>query len=99
MYGKIINGSFVVAPKKIITEDSTIYNPSVSMLESLGYKYVMQTPMPVLDGYFYTPKYTENENNIIQEWEQHEIELDEITQLELAIAELANIVVEGEQNG
>ena len=96
MYGKIINDSFVVAPKKIITEDSTIYNPSVSMLESLGYKYVMQTPMPVLDGYFYTPKYTENDDNIIQSWEQHEEELDEITQLELAVAELANIIAEGE---
>lgn len=94
MYGKIINGSFVVAPKKIITEDSTIYNPSVSMLESLGYKYVMQTPMPVLDGYFYTPKYTESDDNITQSWEQHEEELDEITQLELAVAELANIIAE-----
>ena len=56
----------------------------------------MQTPMPVLDGYFYTPKYTENDDNITQSWEQHEEELDEITQLELAVAELANIIAEGE---
>lgn len=95
MYGKIENGVFNIAPNKLKTENSLIYNPSVSMLIQQGYKEIITSPMPVNQGYYYTPSYIDDGIYIQQSWVEHIQEDDEITQLQLAVAELAELVTGG----
>ena len=76
-YGKIVNEEIEYAPKVLIIDDKRIINPMEEHFVLAGYKKIVKTEMPVKEGYYYTRKFVDNGDVIIQEWEQHEIEQNE----------------------
>ena len=72
-YGKIIDGKLWYATNPVRTDGEMIANPTDEMYEEFGYKHVTYTDSPEREGYYYTPFYTEREDDILQEWEEHEI--------------------------
>lgn len=62
------------APKLLRLDDGrTVSNPNGDTLRQAGYKPVTETPMPSEDGFFFTPRWTETDTEIVQEWEKHQI--------------------------
>ena len=69
-YCKLIDGQLVLAPRKIINGDITVYNPTGEYLISLGYKPLTIEPEPeVPEGYHLEPIYSDTENAIINDWQ------------------------------
>ena len=70
MYGKLIQGQIYYAPKKIEINNSIVYNPTGSQLESLGYKIINVIPQPEYsEGYHLEPIWSETNVSIIKSWE------------------------------
>lgn len=71
MLGKLIGGALSYAPKKIIVEGKTIFNPEESVLREQGYKDVETTEAPTVSTQTQqaVPSWTEQENKIVQSWE------------------------------
>lgn len=70
MYGKLIDGVLVSAPKKIKHGDSITYNPPEEMLLPLGYLPVIFTDPPEVEqGYEAVCTWAEIDGEIVQEWE------------------------------
>lgn len=46
MLGKLVNGAVSYAPKKIIVDGKTIFNPGEELLKEQGYKDVETTEAP-----------------------------------------------------
>ena len=67
MLGKIENGVFKTAPKKIMFDKKTVFNPTDETLEKLGYKKVVEMDCPD-DGQHYTAEYVEDNDVIRQSW-------------------------------
>lgn len=73
MYGTLINGILRLAPKKVIYEDSLIFNPPDSVYEALGYYPVIYTDAPeVEEGYMPVSHWEEQDGAIVQAWEIEE---------------------------
>lgn len=70
MYGTLINNILRLAPKKVIYEDSLIFNPPDSVYEALGYYPVTYTDMPedAPTGYRYISHWEQGETSINQIW-------------------------------
>ena len=68
---KLINGALSYAPKKIIVDGKTIFNPTDTLLKEQGYKDVETTEAPTVSTQTQqaVPSWQEQENKIIQSWE------------------------------
>lgn len=71
MLGKLISGALSYAPKKIIIDGKTIFNPPEDTLKEQGYKDVEITEAPAVSTQTQqaVPSWTEQENKIVQSWE------------------------------
>lgn len=71
MLGKLIGGALSYAPKKIIVDGKTIFNPGEELLKSQGYKDVETSEAPTVSTQTQqaVPSWTEQENKIVQSWE------------------------------
>ena len=78
-YGKIANEEIEYAPRVLIIGDKRIINPTEEHYKQAGYKKIIKTETPVKEGYYYTSKFVDNGDVIVQEWEEHEI-VEELTQ-------------------
>lgn len=61
----IINGVTHPAGAHLSTNDD-------AAIKELGYKPITRTVMPTREGYYYTEKWTDTGEAIVQEWEEHE---------------------------
>ena len=91
MYGRLINGALVYAPRKMNTEIGgepyTVYNPSAELLAADGWLPVVFTDEPEApEGYHYEATYAEENGEIVQGWD---LVQDEITE-ESALIRYAN---------
>lgn len=71
MLAKLIGGALSYAPKKIIIDGKTIFNPPKDVLKEQGYKDVETTSAPEVHTQTQqaVPSWTEQENKIVQTWE------------------------------
>lgn len=71
MLAKLINGALSYAPKKIIIDGKTIFNPGEELLKKQGYKDVETTEAPTVSTQAQqaVPSWQEQENKIVQAWE------------------------------
>ena len=71
MYGKLIDGNIVPAPNPLHVNRGMIYNPSGYIYESVGYKPIVDTPVPESeDGteVYYTSHWEEQDGKIVRVW-------------------------------
>lgn len=69
-YAKLINNNVQYAPNPILIEDNYIGNPPIENYLEEGYKPVIYTEQPELQGSgYYKEVWKETETNIIQDWE------------------------------
>ena len=68
---KLINGALSYAPKKIIVDGKTIFNPCDDILRGQGYKDVETSEAPAVSTQTQqaVPSWTEQEDKIVQSWE------------------------------
>lgn len=71
MLGKLVKGTLSYAPKKIIVDGKTIFNPSENTLKEQGYKDVETSSAPAVSTQTRqaVPKWEEQEDKIVQTWE------------------------------
>lgn len=71
MLGKLVNGALSYAPKKIIIDGKTIFNPGEELLKAQGYKYVETSVVPAVSTQTQqaVPTWQEQESKIVQTWE------------------------------
>ena len=71
MLAKLIGGALSYAPKKIIIDGKTIFNPGEELLKEQGYKDVETSSAPAVSTQTQqaVPSWTEQENKIVQSWE------------------------------
>ena len=71
MLAKLINGTLSYAPKKIIVDGKTIFNPPETLLKERGYKDVETSSAPAVSTQTQqaVPSWQEQENKIAQSWE------------------------------
>ena len=71
MLAKLINGALSYAPKKIIVDGKTIFNPSEAILKEQGYKEIETSEAPAVPTQTQqtVPSWVEQENKIVQSWE------------------------------
>lgn len=69
--GKLVSGAVSYAPRKIIVDGKTIFNPPDSLLKEQGYKNVETSEAPAVSTQTQqaVPIWTEQENKIVQTWE------------------------------
>ena len=71
MLGKLVNGALSYAPKKIIVDGKTIFNPTDEVLKEQGYKDIETSEAPEVHTQTQqaVPTWQEQENKIVQSWE------------------------------
>lgn len=71
MLGKVVNGALSYAPRKIIIDGKTIFNPPDTFLKEQGYKDVETTEAPAVSTQTQqaVPTWQDQENKIVQTWE------------------------------
>ena len=70
MLAKLINGALSYAPKKIIVDGKTIFNPGEELLKEQGYKELQTTDMPddAPENKLYVSSWTDAGETIQQVW-------------------------------
>lgn len=70
MLGKLVNGVLAYAPRKIVIDGKTIFNPSEDVLKKQGYKEMQATDMPddAPEGKLYVSGWTDAGDTIHQVW-------------------------------
>lgn len=71
MYGKLINGQILPAPNPLHVNRGMVYNPSGYLYSAVGYKPIVDTPMPETeDGteVYYTSHWEEIDGEIVRVW-------------------------------
>lgn len=70
MLAKLINGALSYAPRKLVIDGKTIFNPPESLLKEQGYKDVETTEAPTVTTMTQQPvsTWTNQENKIVQSW-------------------------------
>ena len=78
MLAKLINGALSYAPKKIIVDGKTIFNPPEDVLKEQGYKDVELSEAPTVSTQTQqaVPGWQEQENKIVQSWEVKPVQPD-----------------------
>lgn len=71
MLAKLENETLKVAPRKIVVDGKTTFNPDTDTLKSAGYKEVHTSDAPetISKTVQYVQKWTDNGNYILQTWE------------------------------
>ena len=71
MLGKLVKGTLSYAPRKIIVDGKTIFNPGEELLKEQGYKDVETSEAPAVSTQTQqaVPSWQEQENKIVQLWE------------------------------
>lgn len=71
MLAKLINGALSYAPRKIIVDGKTIFNPGEELLKAQGYKDVETSEAPAVSEQTQqaVPTWQEQEDKIVQTWE------------------------------
>ena len=84
MLAKLINGALSYAPKKIIVNGKTIFNPPDTLLKTQGYKDIETSSAPVVSTQTQqaVPTWQEQENKIVQTWEVKPAQPDYTTALQ-----------------
>lgn len=85
MFAKLIEGKLHCAPLMVRQNDVDIYNPDAELLESLGYKKVIETDYPVRiedaeapdEAPTYKCTYEEREHSIYRVWIEQEPEMEQ----------------------
>ena len=76
MYGKLINGQIVPAPNPIHVNRGMVYNPSGYLYSAVGYKPIVDTPMPETaedaEPVYYTSHWEEQDGQIVRVWTETE---------------------------
>ena len=82
--GKLIGGVLYSAPRKIIIDGKTIFNPPEDTLKSQGYKDVETSEAPVVSTQTQqaVPSWTEQEDKIVQSWELKPAQPDPVAALQ-----------------
>ena len=70
MLAKLINGALSYAPRKIIVDGKTIFNPGEELLKEQGYKEIRKSDIPddAPDGKIYVSSYEDKGDYIEQVW-------------------------------
>ena len=70
MLAKLINGALSYAPRKIIIDGKTIFNPTEELLKEQGYKEIRESDIPddAPDGKIYVSSYEDKGDYIEQVW-------------------------------
>lgn len=70
LLGKLVDGAFSYAPRKIIIDGKTIFNPGEELLKEQGYKEMQTTDMPddAPEGKLYVSGWTDAGDTIQQVW-------------------------------
>ena len=70
MLAKLINGALSYAPRKIIVDGKTIFNPGEELLKEQGYKEIRESDIPddAPDGKIYVSSYEDKGDYIEQVW-------------------------------
>ena len=69
MYGKIIDGTLIAAPKKLIIGGNQVWNASEEDYRAQWWKPVRFTECPEApDGYYYEISWSDEEMEIVQIW-------------------------------
>ena len=90
MYGKLINGELQIAPKRLIINDTQVWNASADDYLSRGWLPVTFTEPPEApSGYHYDDEWELQVDKIIQTWHLEEDDLDD--------HELLDILLGGEE--
>ena len=77
MLYKLENGYPKPFRGKYIRMDGKIYaNPTEEQIRKAGYKELVKNDMPEKEGYYYTDTYEVQNGEIVQLWEEHEIEAE-----------------------
>ncbi len=71
MLAKLIDGAISYAPRKIVVDGKTIFNPGDALLRERGYKDVETSEAPAVSTQTQqaVPSWTEQENKIVQSWD------------------------------
>lgn len=78
MYGKLIDGNLILAPRKLTVGEYVVYNPTPEMLIADGWKTVIFTDPPQTEpGYVAVPGWTENALEIVQVWTVEQVPITE----------------------
>lgn len=64
MYGKLIDGVFFYAPKKLNGDNVVVYNPPAKMYREQGWKVVIDDEQEPPEGYYFIEEWVENETTI-----------------------------------
>lgn len=88
-YGKLIDTypQYLRLPIQLTADINinSVIHPALSWLSTdneaaileLGYKPIIRTEAPVKEGFYYTEKWEEAENVIMQQWEEHKVPIVE----------------------
>lgn len=69
MYARLIDGDLVVAPKKLIINDTQVWNAPAEEYLAQGWLPVILTEPPEApEGYYYESGWTEENDTIIETW-------------------------------
>lgn len=68
MFAKLIDNTLYKEPPYLVIGENIVFNPSEETLKSYGYKPIIETEMPLKDGYMYTMHYEDRGNDIVQVW-------------------------------
>lgn len=71
MLAKLINGALSYAPRKLVIDGKTIFNPGEELLKAQGYKDVETSEAPTVSTQTQqaVPAWQEQEDKIVQSWE------------------------------
>ena len=67
MYGKLVNGELLGAPRPIKTENGDVFTTDPALLLYYGYKPIITAEYPS-DGKYYIDSWAETETEITQIW-------------------------------
>lgn len=76
-YAKLIECKLCYAPNKLIINNSQVFNADAATYKANGYLPVVNTEPPQsTEDYYYTPYYVEENEQIIQKWQENIIPVD-----------------------
>lgn len=92
MHGKLIDSDLIIAPKKLIINDTQVWNASASEYLVQGWKEIILTEQPSdpPEGYQYVNGWEDETETIVQTWTL--VPLEDIDD-----AEALNIILGGEE--
>ena len=70
VYGKLINNTLTLAPRRLTIDECVVFNPTDAQYEAAGYLPVIYTPAPEApEGYYAEPHWEEQDGDIVEIWE------------------------------